>query len=133
MADVALEAVAPPEDERPEPWTPTDSFGLRLLALRRELKITQKSAAARCEVRQATWNDWEHGASPQNMAAVVERIADEFGVDRTWLMWGRRCACGSACRCSTTTSQVNGGSRQLEFDLGPPPLTHFERSLAVVA
>jgi len=69
-------------------WVPRDTFAARLALLRRELGITAEEAAARCGLNRATWQTWEHGASPRNMSAVVAKIALATGVSRDWLMWG---------------------------------------------
>ncbi|MGC0251551.1 helix-turn-helix domain-containing protein [Pseudactinotalea sp. Z1748] len=69
-------------------WVPTNTFGTRLVLLRRELGLNVKEAAARTGIHYATWSTWENGRKPSDMAGVVERIAEEFGVDRNWLMWG---------------------------------------------
>ncbi len=69
-------------------WVPRDTFGARLALLRRELGLTAEEAAARCGLNRATWQTWEHGASPRNMSTVVAKIALGTGVSREWLMWG---------------------------------------------
>lgn len=58
------------------------------MMLRKELGLTTEQAADRCGLNRATWQTWEHGASPRNMAAVVAAITLATGVDRDWLMWG---------------------------------------------
>lgn len=70
-------------------WVPSNTFGTRLLLVRRELGITVKDAAAKCGLHYATWSTWENGRKPADMAAVVEAISDGLGVDRAWLMWGK--------------------------------------------
>jgi transcriptional regulator with XRE-family HTH domain len=71
-----------------EDWVPTDSFSGRLSQIRHELKLSQADAAERCGLAGPTWSTWENGASPRNMAKVVEAIHDGLGVNRAWLMWG---------------------------------------------
>jgi len=70
------------------PWVPEDSFGDRLLRLRRALGLTAEEIAARCDLNRATWSTWENGASPRNMGQVVGKIHAATGADREWLMWG---------------------------------------------
>lgn len=75
--------------EEQDEWVPATSFGSRLLLVRHAKRITVDEAAARCGLKSATWSTWEHGASPRNMAQVVESIHVGLGVSREWLMWGR--------------------------------------------
>lgn len=79
MADVAVEI---------KPWVPEDSFGSRLVLVRRELDLTTEEAAKRCGLKAPTWNTWENGARPRGMNDVVEAIHKGLGVSRAWLMWG---------------------------------------------
>ena len=69
-------------------WVPRDTFGARLVLLRRELDLSTEEIAGRCGLNRATWQTWEHGSSPRNMSAVVAQIALATGADRDWLMWG---------------------------------------------
>lgn len=70
-------------------WKPTDTFALRLIALRHQLGgISQDEAAERCGIKQPTWAKWEKGSKPRDMPLVVELISRAFGCDRDWLMWG---------------------------------------------
>jgi transcriptional regulator with XRE-family HTH domain len=73
-----------------EPWVPPDTFGSRLVALRRHLHLSQDEAAARAGLNPKTWNTWENGTVPRGMNEIVGRISETFGVDRNWLMWGHR-------------------------------------------
>jgi|SRR5690625_2130944 len=69
-------------------WVPASTFATRLVLLRRELGLNVKAAAAKAGIHYATWSTWENGRTPSNQAEVVSAIADAFGVDRGWLMWG---------------------------------------------
>lgn len=69
-------------------WIPADTFGTRLLRIRRDKGLTVDQAAAMCGVKPATWSSWERGSSPHRMPAVVADIAAAFHADRDWLMWG---------------------------------------------
>lgn len=71
-----------------ETWFPASTFGSRLVLLRRELGLSTKEAASKAGLHYATWSTWENGRTPSNQAAVVSSIADAYGVDRAWLMWG---------------------------------------------
>lgn len=69
-------------------WIPAQTFGTRLAMVRRHLGWNIKEAASRTGLDDGSWSNWERGALPRNMAEVVERIHQETGADRDWLMWG---------------------------------------------
>lgn len=70
-------------------WVPAGSFGVRLLLLRRHLGLTQRQIAARCDLDDGSWSNWEKGSNPRNMPEVVEKVAAATGVDRDWgYAWG---------------------------------------------
>lgn len=69
-------------------WVPAADFGTRLLLVRTNLDLTIEEIAKFTGQKAATWSTWERGASPRNMAAVVDAIAETLAVDRDWLMWG---------------------------------------------
>lgn len=71
-----------------ETWVPTDTFAARLLLLRAHLGLTMQEAADKAGLSRATWRTWEAGSHPRDASGVVRKIADAFGVDREWLMWG---------------------------------------------
>ena len=71
-------------------WIPDDSFGTRLIAVRRHLGLDQVAAAERYGVKRETLSTWERDISkPRHMAIIVERIAQVTGCDPVWLMWGQ--------------------------------------------
>lgn len=69
-------------------WIPTDTFGSRLLLVRRQKGMTVEVAAKLCGVAQPTWTTWENGAKPRDHVGAVRKISEALGVDRDWLMWG---------------------------------------------
>lgn len=69
-------------------WVPADTFGMRLVLVRRHLGLTVEEAASRCGIPHATWTTWENGSTPRNMAKIAEKIEAALGVDRGYLMWG---------------------------------------------
>lgn len=69
-------------------WVPADSFGSRLIQLRRAMGLGQKEMALKCGYNDRTWNTWERGAVPRKLNEVVAAIHRATGVDRDWLMWG---------------------------------------------
>lgn len=71
-----------------EAWIPQDSFGSRLLLLRREKHMTVEQIAKLCGIAQPTWTTWENGARPRDFLTAVTKIVDATGVDRDWLLWG---------------------------------------------
>lgn len=71
-----------------EPWIPGDTFGSRLLRVRKEKRLTVEAVAKLCGVAHPTWTTWENGSMPRDLAGTVQKIAVALGVDRDWLMWG---------------------------------------------
>lgn len=74
-------------------WVPAppsaDTFGSRLRLLRLALDdATIEQVARRCGIPAPTWRTWERGASPHQLARVIEQIHEATGVAREWLMWG---------------------------------------------
>lgn len=88
----AYEAVG---SEPEEALIPEDTFGLRLIALRTHLQLTQAEIAARCELDDGSWSNWERGVKPRGMDGIVRKITEALGVDRDWLMWGGPLRTGS--------------------------------------
>lgn len=71
-----------------EAWIPADTFGMRLVMIRREKGLTVEQAAKAAGIAHPTWSTWERGAHPRDMAKAVAAIATALGVNRDWLMWG---------------------------------------------
>lgn len=71
-----------------ETWVPADTFGARLLLIRKEKRMTVEAIARICGIAHPTWTTWENGARPRDMRDAVTKIAAAVGVDRDWLMWG---------------------------------------------
>jgi len=69
-------------------WRPADSFGVRLLLVRRSLGMSQEEAAVKCGLDNGSWSNWENGKNPRNLAEVVHKIVMATNVDRDWLIWG---------------------------------------------
>jgi transcriptional regulator with XRE-family HTH domain len=69
-------------------WIPADTFGARLLLIRRQKRMTVEAIAKACGVAHPTWTTWENGAHPRDVVGAVQKISDALGVDRDWLMWG---------------------------------------------
>lgn len=70
------------------PWVPDVDFGARLWLARHTAGLDLREAADLCQLNYRTWQSWEAGRRPQDMADVVTKIAAGLGVDRHWLMWG---------------------------------------------
>lgn len=72
-------------------WIPeTDTFGTRLVALRRHLGLDQIEAAELFGVKHPTLSTWERDISkPRHMSMVVDHIARVTGCDPVWLSWGQ--------------------------------------------
>ena len=92
--------------QREESWTPRDTFGTRLLLVRRELELSQEEAATLCGLPAPTWAAWERKGDrqPRGQADIVAKIAAATGCDRNWLMWGNQ---------NTTLCDYSGSSDQL--------------------
>lgn len=71
-----------------ETWIPSDSFGSRLLRVRKEKGLTVEAIARNCGVAHPTWTTWENGAKPRDILAAAQKISDATGVDLNWLLWG---------------------------------------------
>jgi transcriptional regulator with XRE-family HTH domain len=66
-----------------------ESFGDRLALLRHRLGLSRKAAAAKCDLDDASWANWERANTrPRDFPEVVQAISDNLGADRDWLMWG---------------------------------------------
>jgi transcriptional regulator with XRE-family HTH domain len=114
-----------------EPFIPTDTFALRLIAIRKELGLTQAEAALRCGFDDGSWSNWENGTRPRGMDVVVEKISSSLGVDRDWLMWGGGLRTGSFSSVLFGLDAVPGQTTFLDDDLNPLPI--YERAeLALV-
>jgi hypothetical protein len=75
-------------DRQPTRRIPADTFAARLVLIRHDLDLTTVEAGSRCGIHYATWNTWERGGSPRNMADVVNKISRALDIDPNWLMWG---------------------------------------------
>ena len=71
-----------------ESFIPADTFGFRLLHLRKELGLTVEQIARQVGVPHPTWTTWENGAKPRDIVSVVGKVCATTGCDREWLMWG---------------------------------------------
>ncbi len=90
---------------------PADTLATRLILLRHDAgRMSQRAAAERSGVPFGTWQGMELGRDTRGLADHIDRIADAFGYDREWLMWGDR----TASRCTppslsvATSSQARG-------------------------
>lgn len=101
------------------PFIPEDTFGLRLIALRTHLKLTQAEIAARCDLDDGSWSNWERGAKPRGMDQIVRKISDALGVDRDWLMWGGSLRTGSFSSHLSALADPTGQGTLLADDLSP--------------
>lgn len=81
-----LSAMTSPSEARA---IPEDTFAARLkLARLHAGNLTVREAAVRCGLKHESWSGWERGGKPRDLADVVERISEQLGVDRTWLLFG---------------------------------------------
>jgi transcriptional regulator with XRE-family HTH domain len=111
-------------------WVPEDTFGTRLVILRRQLGLSVEEMAERCGQKAATWSTWERGAAPRSMASVVAAISLATGVSRDWLMWG-----GPLSTEPPDPGRRGEGSGlpRLDSNQKPPGLRSASWALALVA
>lgn len=69
-------------------WIPTDTFGVRLAAVRAARGLNVKQAAEACGLSDESWRQWEHGTNPRALDNVARKIEEALGVDRSWLLAG---------------------------------------------
>lgn len=118
------------------PWIPEDSFGTRLIQVRKRLGMTQAEIAQACDLDDGSWSNWENGSRPRGMDEVVRKIAENLNVDRDWLMWGspdERCpSCGEArSRCFAPNPQLHGqGQLRLVLAKPTPPMVYIPADTA---
>lgn len=74
---------------------PLDSFGNRLMLARahaRERGILHtgsiREAADLCGFGRGAWTNWERGARPLELLAVVRRVSEYLDVSYDWLLYG---------------------------------------------
>lgn len=75
-------------DDQAEGRIPADTFAIRLVILRHELRLTVDEISSMCGIASATWSTWEHGTRPRDKTEAVLAISEGTGYDRDWLMWG---------------------------------------------
>lgn len=99
-------------------WVPRDTFGTRLVEVRRALNLSQEEAASRCHLHAKAWATWERPvkpAIPRNLREVVEAISDHLDVDADWLMWGGVRVPRSKCSSSTDLRLIPGAGKSREM------------------
>lgn len=69
-------------------WRPHDSLPNRLRLVRAEVGISQKEGALRIGITPRIWQNMEDGRAVRDLHKHIAAIADAYGVDRDWLMWG---------------------------------------------
>jgi transcriptional regulator with XRE-family HTH domain len=97
-------------------WIPQDTLALRLILVRRVLGLSQRAAAAQCDLTFGEWQSMEAGSAARGVAEKVTKISAATGVDRDWLMWGGplRSAAGSDVKLppdSEPAPDDDGGDR----------------------
>ncbi|MCM1027104.1 MAG: helix-turn-helix domain-containing protein [Roseburia sp.] len=84
-----------------------EKFGSFLALLRREKKMTQKELAEKMFVTNKAVSKWERGLSLPDIA-LLEPLADTFGVTVTELLHGERFRSGEEAAESELTESVSG-------------------------
>lgn len=67
---------------------PRDTLAARLRLLRGEIGLSRRDAAMRSGVPLGTWQGMEEGRDSRKLPLQLTRIANTFGYDRDWLVWG---------------------------------------------
>jgi transcriptional regulator with XRE-family HTH domain len=68
---------------------PADTFAARLMLVRMHAgNLTIQDAADRVGLVAQSWSNWEKGMTPRDKSDIARDIADEFGVDLPWLLYG---------------------------------------------
>lgn len=77
------------QPDQAEAWIPRDTtFGMRLAMVCQHMRLSGAGVARLCGYAASTWNSWEAGTTPENIAEVAQKIATVTGVDRDWLLYG---------------------------------------------
>lgn len=72
----------------PSGRVPADTLAARLVLIRHELGISQRKAAEDTGVPYGTWQGMEMGRATRDLNDHVRKIADAYGYDPVWIMWG---------------------------------------------
>lgn len=107
-------------EQHEEAWVPEDTFGARLVLVRRELGLTQAQAADACGLDDGSWSNWERGARPRGLDEIVAAIVKSLRVNRDWLMWGSTSARLSHAHLTALPSMLD---RRLRSPKDVPLLT----------
>ena len=68
---------------------PADTFSARLVLVRHFAgRLSIEKAAAQAGLDSEGWRRWEDGAKPRDKTDVALAIANAFGIDMHWLLWG---------------------------------------------
>lgn len=80
----------------PSGRVPEDTLAARLVLIRHELgiqrgkRVSQRDAAEETGVPYGTWQGMESGRATRELDQHVRKIAETYGYDPVWLMWGTR-------------------------------------------
>lgn len=69
-------------------WRPQDTLANRVRLVRSTIGISQREGALRIGISPRVWQGLEEGRSVRDAHRHIAAIADAFGVDRDWLLWG---------------------------------------------
>lgn len=69
-------------------WRPSDTLPNRLVLVRAERGLSQKSAALACGVTARVWQGLEEGRSARDERAILKKISENLDVDLGWLAFG---------------------------------------------
>lgn len=69
---------------------PEETLAARLVLIRHELGKSQREAAEETGVPYGTWQGMEIGRATRELDQHIRKIAETYGYDPVWLMWGTR-------------------------------------------
>ena len=85
-------------------WIPNhnDTFADRLKSVRLAKKMGQVEFATAIGASHASVSQWERGTLPRDLAGLVNKIHEEFGTNREWLIGLTRRSALTCAECGNT-------------------------------
>lgn len=80
----------------PSGRVPADTLAARLVLIRHDIgvqrghRVSQRDAAEETGVPYGTWQGMELGRATRELDQHVRKIAETYGYDPAWIMWGTR-------------------------------------------
>jgi DNA-binding XRE family transcriptional regulator len=112
---------------------PADTFGNRLLLVRKMLGLSQREAAEQTGLNYGSWSNWENGMKPADALGVIDAICWTFSIDREWLTFGGPLLPARGRRISRSASPDTGEYPDLSIQSTPQGPSGRPRSSAPAA